>query len=48
MAGDTWTLTLSLAHECGLRWYSAASDRGTTTEQGQHTVALQGYAQRDV
>jgi hypothetical protein len=46
--GDTWTLTLWLAQERGLRWHTAASDGGAAMEQALRVVDPAGHAQRDV
>jgi hypothetical protein len=46
--GDTWTLTLWLAQERGLRWHTAASDGGAAMEQALRTVDPDGRAARCV
>jgi hypothetical protein len=46
--GETWTLTLWLAQERGLRRGTAASDGGAAIEQALCTVDPDGRAQRDV
>ena len=46
--GETWTLTLWLAQERGLRGRTTASDGGRAMEQALRTVDPDGRAQRDV
>lgn len=45
---DSWTLLLWLAHDSGLRWYSAVSDGGSAMRQALRTVDPKAAHQRDV